>query len=378
MKIAIACSGLPLIKRGVEAWADDLASELHRRGADITLFQGAGPVDRPYKSVVFTFNRRAWAPRMLAPVLLRLGLWRVMLGSPVAIEQTLFSFNLWRKVRKDYDVLHVQDHVIAFWMEWLHRRGRSRPKVIFANGVGSSDAEMDFFSTLQFVSPAHEAARRGRPGPDQRTFVIPNFVDPRQFGTMTREEARARLSIPADAFVAVGVSAITAKAKRMDYTLREISKFRAQHRPDAYLVVAGATEPDTQDLLDLGDELLGDRVRFLTDVPRADMPAIYGAADVFVHGSLYEPFGIVLLEALASGVPVVCHANGTMDWIVGPAGVCGDFSTEGRMCEALRIFDERRQRKDLGAEGRRRVEQYFSVQPVVDEVEKMYRACAAT
>jgi hypothetical protein len=88
--------------------------------------------------------------------------------------------------------------------------------------------------------------------------------------------------------------------------------------PDTELVIAGgpdATEldadPDVQRLRRVAAENgVSDRVVFRGRVGRADLPALFRSADVAVCVPWYEPFGIVPLEAMACGVPVVASAVG--------------------------------------------------------------------
>ena len=88
--------------------------------------------------------------------------------------------------------------------------------------------------------------------------------------------------------------------------------------PDAELVVAGGPDPAELDA-DPGYQALraaadrhgvADRVVFTGGVARADVPALIRSADAVVCVPWYEPFGIVPLEAMACGVPVVASAVG--------------------------------------------------------------------
>jgi glycosyltransferase involved in cell wall biosynthesis len=83
------------------------------------------------------------------------------------------------------------------------------------------------------------------------------------------------------------------------------------------LLIAGgadATPEPEHDRLAAFAERLGvaDRVRFIGQVARTAMPALLRSADLVVCSPWYEPFGIVPLEAMACGVPVVASAVGGM------------------------------------------------------------------
>lgn len=90
--------------------------------------------------------------------------------------------------------------------------------------------------------------------------------------------------------------------------------------PDTELVIVGGpdksqlhTDREACRLLQLADELgVADRVQLIGSVARQDMPAVLRSADVVACTPWYEPFGIVPLEAMACGIPVVASAVGGM------------------------------------------------------------------
>src|SRR5579875_3643914 len=113
LKVAIASSGLGHIRRGVETWADDLGAALRRRGLDATTFQGSAGAAPNGNVVVPCMRRFDPTTQRVAALLLRAGAWRVGLASGYGIEQTSFAFNLWRRIGRSFDILHVQDPQIA-------------------------------------------------------------------------------------------------------------------------------------------------------------------------------------------------------------------------------------------------------------------------
>ncbi|HEY7509307.1 MAG TPA: glycosyltransferase family 1 protein [Vicinamibacteria bacterium] len=100
---------------------------------------------------------------------------------------------------------------------------------------------------------------------------------------------------------------------------------------------------------------LSERVRFVGQVPRADLPALYAGAAAFVFPSYYEGFGLPLLEAMACGTPVVTSNRAAMPEVVGDAAVQVDPDRHREFAEAvLAVLADRHRHEDLRARGLRR------------------------
>jgi len=141
--------------------------------------------------------------------------------------------------------------------------------------------------------------------------------------------------------------------------------------PGCELVVAGgpearavASDPEARRFLDLAERLgVADRVDLRGRVERAELPALLRSADAVVCVPWYEPFGIVPLEAMACGVPVVASAvGGLVDTVVdGVTGVHVPPRRPEAVAEALRrLLGDEGLRARLGAAGAERVRARYS------------------
>ncbi len=114
---------------------------------------------------------------------------------------------------------------------------------------------------------------------------------------------------------------------------------------------------------------------------RSDIPDVVGALDVLVHASIQaEPFGRVLIEAMALGRPVVATAGGGVPEIVvhGETGLLVPPGDTAGMAAALRILlADPALRARLGAAGARRARERFSLESHVSAVEGVYAAAVA-
>jgi glycosyltransferase involved in cell wall biosynthesis len=97
---------------------------------------------------------------------------------------------------------------------------------------------------------------------------------------------------------------------------------------------------------------LNDDVQFLGWVPDEDLPAIYRQATVFAFPSLYEGFGIPLIEAMASGCPVVTSDCGAPAEVVGSAALKVNPLDADAIGEAIcNVLEDENLREDLARRG---------------------------
>lgn len=140
--------------------------------------------------------------------------------------------------------------------------------------------------------------------PDWCVKVLPNTVAA-HYRPQDREAARARWQLgDRPVLLTVGRLAASEAYKGQDRVLRCLPTLRSSH-PGLRYLIAGEGD-DRARLEHLAGELgVADDVRFLGAVAHAELPTLYAAADVFAMPSTGEGFGIVFLEAMACGTPVV-------------------------------------------------------------------------
>jgi starch synthase len=150
----------------------------------------------------------------------------------------------------------------------------------------------------------------------QRVHVVHNGIDTELFTPRPDPEALSRIGIDPDQPVAVYVGRIT-RQKGLPHLLRAMP----QVRPEVQLVLA-ASAPDTEEIageVEAGvKELAAERtvVHIDTQLPRDDVVRLLSSASVFVCPSIYEPLGIVNLEAMACETAVVASAVGGIPEVV--------------------------------------------------------------
>ncbi len=157
--------------------------------------------------------------------------------------------------------------------------------------------------------------------------------------------------------------------------------------PDAELVVAGGpdrdqldADPEARRLREQARDLgVADRVDLRGRVARADLPALYRSADLVVCTPWYEPFGIVPLEAMGCGVPVVASAvGGLLDTVVdGTTGLHVPPRRPDLLADAVReLLDDGPRRRRMGRAAARRARLY-SWRRVAAATQRVYEEVAA-
>ncbi len=143
--------------------------------------------------------------------------------------------------------------------------------------------------------------------------------------------------------------------------LLEAYQLVKQKQPDVGLVICGKPEsgqPEIERLVRVAQQQDKNIITpgFVSD---EDLSAIYSAASVYVHPSLYEGFGIMILEAMAAGVPVVTSNVSSLPEVVGDAGLLVDPKNPSDIAQKIeQILSDPEQALRLKNKGLERVKQY--------------------
>ena len=179
----------------------------------------------------------------------------------------------------------------------------------------------------------------------------------------SREEARTALGLPAEAKVIANVGRLHPD-KDQATLLRSFAKARAELPPGTLLAIAGSG-PLEAELRALTAKLgIDDAVRFLGQVP--DVRRYFRAFDLFVLSSDHEPFGMVLLEAIAADVPIFATNCGGAPEVVADTNRLFALGDSDELAARLRAFfaedDDlaRTQREAANTAATHRLEDLFS------------------
>jgi glycosyltransferase involved in cell wall biosynthesis len=288
---------------------------------------------------------------------------------------------------RDIDVLHchqyspfVYGRIAAIW--------NRRLKIVYTEHGRLSDAPPSWKRRLvnpllsrfdgSIVAVSHELRDYMIESrfPRERVRVIHNGIEPAVAASpVDRRRARMLLGLDDRAFVVTTVARLD-PVKDLVTLLDAFAQVRTRV-PSARLVIVGdGPERQRLEARAAQDDLAGS-VR-ITGY-RADVRALLPAADVYASSSISEGVSITILEAMATGIPVVATAVGGTPEILsdGTGGVLVPRRDPARLGAAIvSLAEDHRRRAALAVSARRRLETAFTIDRMVDDYARSYRGLA--
>jgi glycosyltransferase involved in cell wall biosynthesis len=381
LRIAVVSTYFHPVVGGCETHARQVAHYLATHGCEVVVLTRRTPPDAPRED-----EDRGVPVRRLPPGGARRGIGKWLLIVPMFLA-------LWNR-RRWIDLIYCVDLRGLALAAWSAGRLSGRPVVLQAETPGAislrnweAAARRTGIPGLALVlrpvawllgrvygsADAYTCIARqfleegvGIGIPRERLHYIPHAVDIDRFRPATvteRTAARERLGLPADRPIVMFLGRLGVEKGVLDL----LEAWRLVTHPSAVLAVVG---PDMEGHhLDAGPaarafvarEGLVSRVRFLGGTH--DPAATLWAADLFVQPSHYEAFGISLIEAMATGLPVVASGVGGMqDYLVdGENAVISGAHAPQRLARDIdRLLRDDGWRARLGAASRRTIEERFT------------------
>lgn len=254
--------------------------------------------------------------------------------------------------RMQFDVIMIIEPGVARIVHRLRAWLPGAPRIVYTHGIGDGPEYYFWFcddvievNNVNYAL-ARDFAERSPRAP--RLHLIPHFVlDPGESpDAISVEQARASFDLRTPN-VLLHVGVICRDPKRVDYIVEEAARLPSNWS----LLLAG--DVADEDVLARGRALLGDRLRQVS-LPREQMCRAYAAADVLVLASSNEGFGLVILEALMYGIPVLVPDRALFHWILRGSGNSVDMTVSGALSRRILedVSDEQWQKvqRKLGRE----------------------------
>lgn len=174
--------------------------------------------------------------------------------------------------------------------------------------------------------------------PEEKIDVVYQGCDPSFTRTCSREETdtlSAKYNLPSKYILSVGSIESRKNLLLAVKAMRDIPE-------NIHLIAIGKRTEYTQTVETyIRENGLSGRVRLLNNIPFSELPAFYQSASLFVYPSFFEGFGIPIVEALNSGVPVIAATGSCLEEAGGPDSIYVDPTDVRQMTEAIRsvLFD---------------------------------------
>lgn len=321
--------------------------------------RGAGVLPGPPFRVV---------PLRMSSVSLQRGLEIPMLDRRLGLDVLHVPFNV-LPVGRSRKVVTIHDLAFLHVGDTFGRLERQRMSLLTAFSARRADR---IFAVSEYSR--QDIARTYRI-PEDRITVTPNAVDASEFRILPepeRDAFRKAHGLP-DAFL-LYVGTLQPR-KNVLNLLRAFDRMAADGRKDVHLVLVGRKGWIYEDIFRfIRERGLGDRVRHLENVGQEELAGLYNAALALVFPSVFEGFGMPLLEAMACGCPVASSNVTSMPEIYGDAALPFDPADVGEMASRMRqIADDAALRRDLASKGLANLGRY-SWEATADIVRKAYRS----
>ena len=296
-----------------------------------------------------------------------------------------------RREAKRANVVHVLDHAYAHMLTSARRRPvvvtvhDLMPVIVLRSptgGIAESLRNRLMRRTLKALRQADsylvgtEWLKRELAtwlGDDRKIRVVPFGVDRAFFREApgARERGRRDWGIPEDAFIVLHVGS-TVDRKNVPLVIQTVARLRMEVGVDVFLLqVGGRLTGEHEALIDrLG---LSRVVRSVSAADERTLRRAYRAADVLLFPSLYEGFGFPVLEAYASGLPVVTSGAGGLREVGGDAAVIVEGRDPAAYVQALvELSEDQDRREALIALGMHRADG-FTWRRTADQTAEVYR-----
>lgn len=369
---------------GITPVAYHVAKGLAMRGHDVTVYSNGDGRDT---SVKVQKNRATTVDGMtvyyfrnLFPQLARMNIYSTYMVPFVS-----------RKNLRHFDIVHIHTYRSTMAVPaWHSARKYGIPYIIQPHGTvetyfekGALKRVFDMLwgramlrhaAKLVAVTPG-EAKQFERMGLNRDSVeIIPNGLDETEFANRPpKGEFRKKYHFSDDEMLVLYLGRIH-KIKGLDLLVQAFASLSAE-LGKVRLVISGPDDGYLPALKRVVRELkVEDRVTLTGALYGAEKLEAYVDADVYVLPSVYEAFGITLLEALMCGTPVIATDRcGVSPWLDNRAGYVVPFDPEALRRALERMLADAGLRRQFGEEGRRLVMEQFTWAGVVEKVEGLYR-----
>ena len=332
---------------------------------DVTLFKGGGATSAREKVPAFLPRNGRFVK--LFPIHSLLG------RTPIHVECMTFALSLvWYLRDGQFDVVHCIDPPLARILYKLRRLLGMQFRLLYTHGCTMPPSGYPPADHLQQVAEEayDEALTAGIPA--GAMTLLPCGIHPERFDApKSKEELRREYGVAPDAFVILSIAALNRTHKRTHYLIDEAARLGGNY----LLWLDGSMDQGETDLIGYARSRLGDRCR-ITHVPSGKVGELYRMADIMAHASVFEAFGLSIVEAASAGLPVICHDAPHFRWLLPNPQAWVDMTSPGALAGRLSFLMAHPELlRDLQC--REQIRQRFSWNDLRQEYKALYERVSA-
>ncbi|MBE9230100.1 glycosyltransferase family 1 protein [Phormidium sp. LEGE 05292] len=296
------------------------------------------------------------------------------------IVHTNYWLSAWvgMQLKKTLDIKQVHTyHSLGF----IKYKSVNTIPMIATTRLSTEKAVLETAERIVATSPQEKEHMRSLVSQKGKIDIIPCGTDVSHFGSISRVAAREKLGITPETKVILYVGRFD-RRKGIETLVRAVGQCQSRKNQQLKLIIGGGFRPGQSDgkeydrIASIVDELgLNDITLFPGRLNREILPTYYTAADVTVVPSHYEPFGLVTIESMACGTPVIGSDVGGLQFTIKPGetGLLCPPKDDAAFAAAIdRFLTHPEWRNKLGINARERVEEIFSWDGVASQLTNLY------
>jgi len=306
------------------------------------------------------------------------------LAFPNSLAFPLYQYRRTFARLKQYDIIHCEAHNAAFYA--VHRAiFGAPPRVVVAEYTPAiprffwqrrSFFEPYVFLSLKLADLVISPCDYTSANLSQAYGIALSKTSPLHGGVHSSFLAGSPRHVPREEFNLLFCGRLNSRRphKTVDILLKAMPRILQRHTVELNIIGTG---PRLDEYTTLARTLgLGRAVHFLGFIDPSDLPAHYARADLFALPSARESFPLVLLEAMASGLPVVATAVGGVPEMVvdGETGLLVPPDDPGALAEAVNsLLDDPERMRAMGEKGRDTVREHYTWDKVAERMAEYFR-----
>lgn len=336
------CSGLGHIHRGYEVHMRELFDVISdsETSMQFYLLKGAGKSHGMEKTM--------WCAKRNSRISLFCK--EIFKIHPPYLEQfTFFISSIYYILIKKPSVIYCADYMLSAFLAKFKKFFGLKYTILFLNGNNYAPPYKHWDITHQVLWNNYYKAQEHSQIRLNQYMVYHGFKD--ETCKVDSNEIRNKYNIPIKSKIILSVGNLDCSVKRMDYLIKEFSKI-LQFDKDHFLILLGEQNSETKIIKTLAKNILPDEKYLIETVEHKEMIYYYSLADVFCLASLKEGFGLVFIEALSVGLPVIAHDDPVMREVISNFGLFGNLENEGVLskliieCEKYNSNSVKKERKN--------------------------------